>query len=1134
MSRLHALRRRLPGASTAHREPSAVAQHLAITQRGSVVSLTLRLREDVAVHGLWCHIPAADLWWPLPDPQPRADGAFSVQFDLVDQPAESDAAAEAGAGEGATAHLYLDVTHVLRSEEDRELRAAAPPVADEDPAPPGSPADAVRYRLRLGRFADTESEPLLPVTRPLDRTAALYISAGGNLSLLLDRPLKPFTDVHVRRISVRDGQLRLAGRLASRHEDLQDVEVLLKGRLSGLRMARPVTFAPDPERTRESFGLRWYTFSFSGHLGQLLDDEAFVDDVLDMWFVLSSSQQPEPFMSRVGKTRFLTRLMTRPGWMATKDHAAAVTPYYTFKARNTSLQFDRFEPATLRYMRRQLRWRHVLRAGRAIRPGRRPLWLVGERPNKAQDTGLAFFRYLRENHPEIDSYYVMDPSSPDYRNVAPLGNVLEYRSLEHVRAALRADRVLGSHHPDFVYPLRTKRFSRAVRATRIFLQHGVMGTKWMVPNYGKGAGDFVTDTFVVSSEREKQYIVEDFGYNEDEVAVTGLSRFDTLLAADVEPSRQLLILPTWRDWLQDDDTYPDSEYHRRWSELLHHPRLHELAETFGFEVVFCLHPNMQQFVGLFDDAPARVVSFGEVDVQDLLKHSAMLVTDYSSVGFDFSFLHRPVVYYQFDQEQFLGPRGSHLDLDAELPGPIVFQAQPLLDQVAASAAGDFVMAPEFVQRSERFLTHRDRNNSARIFDVASSAHRARAPWRRIAWRRRWRTSDQRLNRQRYWFPLMRLLFRIAKRLPADPRLVVFEAGVGRQYADSPRYLYEELVARGTDVKAVWAYNGKLHGGGPRTTVVDRLSPAYFWSLGRARYWVNNQNFPHYVRRREDGVYLQTWHGTPLKRMLHDLDVVHGRDAGYVDRVTTASQQWTSLLSPSPFATSALRSAFRYQGEVLELGYPRNDLFFAEQRNVVSTAVRRRLGIAPEKTVVLYAPTFRDNQSAGAGFQFSLPFDLEAFHEALGPDVVLLLRMHLLVKGQFEIPAHLSEHVIDASGYPEIQELYLASDVLVTDYSSVFFDFAALRRPMVFYAYDLESYRDTLRGFYLDYAATVPGPVVTTQDELLGELGDLDGLRARYADRYDAFVEQFAPRDDGSAAARVVDAVFGDFLAPPPV
>src|SRR6187549_786613 len=131
-------------------------------------------------------------------------------------------------------------------------------------------------------------------------------------------------------------------------------------------------------------------------------------------------------------------------------------------------------------------------------------------------------------------------------------------------------------------------------------------------------------------------------------------------------------------------------------------------------------------------------------------------------------------------------------------------------------------------------------------------------------------------------------------------------------------------------------------------------------------------------------------------MLHDLDQIFGRDSGYVQRATTAAAQWSLLVSPSPFATQAIRSAFRYHGEVLETGYPRNDVFHRPDRDELTRRVRHRLGIRDGQRVVLYAPTFRDDQAVGNRFAFTLPFDLARFHEAMGDDVVLLLRMHVLV------------------------------------------------------------------------------------------------------------------------------------------
>jgi CDP-glycerol glycerophosphotransferase len=1128
--------------------PASVARRmthrLRVTQDGSVLHVDVLLRAGTDVRGLWLRSPDTGDWWPLPGPavsllDDRAGAPVHVHADLdltdvvrtTGLPPEQD----------GTLHLYLDVEHDV---------ATGSPEADDVPLmllpqlqPRPGGRSLARYRLRVGKASrsDVGSFHLVDVDHPAGtptsdsaaepgRTVVPYISRGGYLTLAVNREARPYGDVHVRRLSVDGGRLRIGGLLLTRHGDLQHAELLLKGRTSGLRVARPVRFRLDEARTRQHYGHHYYRFSAEGDWGTLLDDGTLADDVVDAWMTFWTAQSPEPFDIRVGKTRFLTSSVSRG------DRSAVITPYYTFKRRKTSFQVDLLDTGTLDYLRSQLRRRHLIhlqtRLDRRARHGR-PVWLVGERPYKAQDTGLAFFRHLRQHHPEIDAYYVLEAGSPEYRNVAPYGNVLEHRSKEHVHAALRAERVLGSHHPDYLYPLRTPTMRRAVHAGKVFLQHGVMGTKWMVPNYGKNIPGFETDLFVVSSEREKQYIVGDFGYDPDEVVVTGLSRFDTLLCDD-EPApakRQLLIMPTWRDWLQDADLYAESEYHERWSQLLHDPRLRRLAEQHDLDVVFCLHPNMQAFTPMFSGAPARVISQGEVDVQRLLKQSALLLTDYSSVGFDFSFLHKPVLYYQFDQQRFLGKEGSHLDLDAELPGPILYSADEVLTALERSADEDFVMPDSFARRADRFLTHRDNASSERIFEAARDLRRRRSLLERVESTELYQAGYRQLRRSRLYFPAMRAMVRLLQRLPADESRVVFESGVGLQYADSPRYVYEELVRRGSPMTKVWAYTGKIHSHDQNTLRVARLSPEYFWHLGRARYWVNNQNFPSYLRRRPDGVYLQTWHGTPLKRMLHDLQTIHGRDGGYVERVTEASRQWSVLASPSPYATEAMRSAFRYTGDVVEQGYPRNDVFFRPDADDVARRVRRKLGISPDATVVLYAPTFRDDQPAGANrFSFALPLDLERFTRELGPDVVLLLRMHVLVRGGAPVPEELADRVHDVSSYPEIQELYLASDALVTDYSSVFFDYAALRRPMVFYAYDLEAYRDTLRGFYLDYLTDLPGPVVRTEGELYAALGDLDGVAARYSERYDAFLERFAPHDDGHAAERVVDAVFADAIS----
>jgi len=931
--------------------------------------------------------------------------------------------------------------------------------------------------------------------------------------------------IHVHALRGHGGVLRMSGAVNARAAVVRSAELVIKARTAGGRVATPVRLRPARPGRIERLGEHWYRFSVAfPWTGLWHGDEPPENDIYDAWLALDVDGHDEPVEVRIGRTRFFVRQLTRPTWAARGAAAVAIQPYYTYQAKRTSFRVDGFDAETMRYLQRRLRLRHVDR----LRYRGRPIWLVGEQPFKAQDTGLAMFRHLRQRHPEIDAYYVMDTTSPEYANVAPLGNVVQHRSKEHVRVSLLAEKVLGSHHPDFLYPLRTEQYRRAVRATRIFLQHGVMAIKWMAPLYGKGASDFDTDLFIVSSQREKQYIVSDFGWRPDEVAVTGLSRFDTLFDGDVPVRRQLMVMPTWRTWLLDADEYLESEYHARWWALLHSERLAKLLEQYDMELVLCLHSNMRAFAHLFDDTPARVIDQGEVDVQHLLKESSVLVTDFSSVGFDFAFLDKPVAYYQFDRSRVLDVQGAHIDLDRELPGNVAMTEDALLDDLERICAGGCVLAPAMRARADRFIEHRDRNNSERIFEAAQRARKHHLDPDRLLARpvpavayRFWRRSGA-------YFPMMRLMFRIVRRLPADANRVVFESGLGRQYADSPRYLYEELVRRGSPMRKIWAFGGKIHGDDANTEVVERLSVAYFWHLARAKYWVNSQNFPYYLQRRPDGVFVQTWHGTPLKRMLRDVTEVHGRDDGYVDRMLQAAAQWSLLVSPSPYASKAIAGAYGYEGEVLEVGYPRNDSLLSDERDELAERVRRRLGLPAGKRYLLYAPTFRDDQvTAKKGrFGFELPFDLARAAARLGPDTVLLLRMHVVVSSEIEIPIELQGQVVDVSAYPEIQDLYLISDAVITDYSSVFFDFALLRRPIVFFAYDLADYRDRLRGFYLDYPADLPGPVVTTEDELYDTFDDLDGVRERYADRYETFLARFAPNDDGHAAQRVVDAVFG--------
>jgi CDP-glycerol glycerophosphotransferase len=271
------------------------------------------------------------------------------------------------------------------------------------------------------------------------------------------------------------------------------------------------------------------------------------------------------------------------------------------------------------------------------------------------------------------------------------------------------------------------------------------------------------------------------------------------------------------------------------------------------------------------------------------------------------------------------------------------------------------------------------------------------------------------------------------------------------------------------------------------------------------------------------VCLQTWHGAPLKRL--GFDVTARRNQG--NRFTRWDQQvdnWQYVLSPNRFSTPILRRAYAIEGEMLETGYPRDDVLAGADREARTQELRRRLGIPDGKRTVLYAPTYRDHVYDARGrYRLDLHLDLERLHAALGDDTVILFRKHHYIVDP--VPTQPNGFVRDVSRYPDGTELMLAADVLITDYSSMMFDYANTGRPMLFFTYDLDAYADEIRGFYLDYTETVPGPLLRTTDEIADALSDLDAVRASHAQRYDEFTRRFCELDDGHASARVVDRLF---------
>jgi CDP-glycerol glycerophosphotransferase len=361
------------------------------------------------------------------------------------------------------------------------------------------------------------------------------------------------------------------------------------------------------------------------------------------------------------------------------------------------------------------------------------------------------------------------------------------------------------------------------------------------------------------------------------------------------------------------------------------------------------------------------------------------------------------------------------------------------------------------------------------------------------------------------------------RLPVKRGSVVFESHLGRSYSDNPKYIHQALRAAGYKGRVYWSHSGGTGGFPKDATLVKRGSLGYLRALARAEFWVDNQGFPQWMRKRPQTTYIQTWHGTAFKAMGLNTPQVKAMLAPDRARLTAAVNRFDHFVVRSEYDIRTLVEAFGMRAEPLRTGYPRNDALCAADREARGAQIREQLNIPAGRTVLLYAPTFRQG-SAAAGAVFEPGFDLAGFAERFGETHVLLVRAHYL--NTVNVPAAAGDAVRDVSSYPDVTELMLASDALITDYSSVMFDYALLGRPMLFFTPDADAYRQD-RGTYFDLAERAPGPIADTPDALFAAVGSqaLAADAERFADARKAFAHDFGEYDTGTAAARIVERFF---------
>ena len=351
----------------------------------------------------------------------------------------------------------------------------------------------------------------------------------------------------------------------------------------------------------------------------------------------------------------------------------------------------------------------------------RHLWLVMERGFDARDNAYWFFRYLRERQPQINACYVIDPASPDFGKVAQLGGTVAWRSLRHYLMYLAADMLISTHvqpaAPDLMAYYHLRQIGIRPRGRQIFLQHGIIKDemKWM--RYPTLKVDF----FASGGKLEYDYLVSEFGFPERVVQYTGLCRFDNLIRGN-EPAREILVMPTWRgsDYPQGDRFY-ETAFYRQFQSMLENPRLLRLLEERDLKLLFYPHIELQKELDKFRSPSERIILAGwrDYDVQDLLMRCSLLITDYSSVFFDAGYMEKPVIYYQFDMEEFrqFHYQEGYFSYEKHGFGPVVHTEEALVDAVNECAGNEFRMQKEYLDRLEAFYPVRDELNCERTYRI---------------------------------------------------------------------------------------------------------------------------------------------------------------------------------------------------------------------------------------------------------------------------------------------------------------------------------------------------------------------------------------------------------------------------------
>ncbi|MBQ6381327.1 MAG: CDP-glycerol glycerophosphotransferase family protein [Clostridia bacterium] len=355
------------------------------------------------------------------------------------------------------------------------------------------------------------------------------------------------------------------------------------------------------------------------------------------------------------------------------------------------------------------------------RPEYQELWIVSERGVDARDNAYHFFKYLRREHPQINAVYIISKTSPDREKVASLGSLVEYGSFRHylcfALAKVKVSTHIDGYSPDILF---FHKFGKLFpdKSKRIFLQHGIIKDDLPFCH----AEQTNIDIFVCSAVPEFEFVENTFGYKPGIVQLTGLCRYDNL-KKPAQPTRKLLFMPTWRSALRTCTrrSFCESEYFKKYNALLNSRELSDLLAANDYELIFYPHFEVHRFLDCFEtsDARVKIADFENNDVQDLLINSDVLITDYSSVFFDYAYMRKPLVYYQYNEAEFREGhyKQGYFEYARDGFGPIVATEDAVVESLRHFLENDLQPDSLYLDRMNTFFKYNDTENCRRNYEA---------------------------------------------------------------------------------------------------------------------------------------------------------------------------------------------------------------------------------------------------------------------------------------------------------------------------------------------------------------------------------------------------------------------------------